>query len=223
MVQTDTVMPTEVAEGAAELQQISAAEHLPELALRPVQLLGSAFNTYIIYESGDVLCLCDQHAMHERIIFDRLMVAYQEGGIAQTLLIPQAVQLTYREYGTFMEHRALLSAAGFDAEEFGEQTVKLYTVPMMLGQPQAEHCFQEALDQLATTGVLSDDQRVERIIQSACKHAVKGGERLNEASLIALVRGVLEGNVTPTCPHGRPLMLQLTRNELEKRFQRIPG
>ncbi len=228
-VLTDSEVPTGDAQGekepaeATEPQQLSAAEHLPELALRPVQLLGSAFNTYIIYESGDVLCLCDQHAMHERIIFDRLMAAYQEGGIAQTLMIPQAVQLTYREYGTFLEHQALLSSAGFDAEDFGEQAVKLYTVPVMLGQPQAEHCFQEALDQLATTGALSDDQRVERIIQSACKHAVKGGERLSEASLIALVRAVLEGNVVPTCPHGRPLMLQLTRNELEKRFQRIPG
>ncbi|NLX43928.1 MAG: DNA mismatch repair protein MutL, partial [Chloroflexi bacterium] len=99
----------------------------------------------------------------------------------------------------------------------------LRTVPMMLGQPQAESSFREALDELAATGALSDDKRVEKIIMASCKQAVKGGERLPDEALIALVRGVLEGNVTPTCPHGRPLMMQLTRTELEKRFQRIPG
>jgi DNA mismatch repair protein MutL len=207
----------------AEPEQLHAAEHVPELALTPVRLIGAAFNTYILYESGDTICLCDQHAMHERLMFDRLMKAYDTGAIAQTLLLPQAVELSYREYGSFVEHRELLSQAGFDAEDFGEQTVRLRTVPMMLGQPQAESSFREALDELAATGALSDDKRLEKIIMASCKQAVKGGERLPDEALIALVRGVLEGNVTPTCPHGRPLMMQLTRTELEKRFQRIPG
>ena len=206
-----------------EAEQLHAAEMVEELALRPVRLIGAAFNTYILYESGDVVCLCDQHAMHERIMFDRLMKAYEGGAIAQTLMIPQAVRLSYREYGTFQEHQALLAEAGFDAEDFGEQTVKLHSVPVMLGTPQAEGCFQEALEELAYAGSLSEQKRVERIMQAACKHAVKGGERLPDEVLTALVRDVLEGNVTPTCPHGRPLMLQLTRTELEKRFQRIPG
>jgi DNA mismatch repair protein MutL len=160
--------------------------------------------------------------MHERLLFDRLMQAYQGGSVAQTLLMPQAVQLSYREYGTFLEHQALLAAAGFDAEDFGQQTVKLHTVPMSLGQPEAPGAFQEALEDLASVGSMSDDKRVEKIMQAACKHAVKGGERLPDGTLLTLVRDVLDGNVTPTCPHGRPLMLQLTRTELEKRFQRIP-
>lgn len=204
-------------------EQINAGAHLSELGLRPVRLIGAAFSTYILYESGDTICLCDQHAMHERLLFDRLMHAYQGGSVSQTLLMPQAVELSYREYGTFLENQALLAAAGFDAEDFGRQTVKLHTVPMSLGQPESPGAFQEALEDLASIGSLSDDKRVEKIIQAACKHAVKGGERLPDDALLALVRGVLEGNVTPTCPHGRPLMLQLTRTELEKRFQRIPG
>jgi len=203
-------------------KQLNAGEHLPELALRHVRLIGVAFNTYILYESGDTICLCDQHAMHERLVFDRLMQAYQGGSVAQTLLLPQAVQLSYREYGTFLEHQALLASAGFDAEDFGQQTVKLHTVPMSLGQPEAPSAFQEALEDLASSGSMSDVKRVEKIMQAACKHAVKGGERLPDETLLTLVRDVLDGNVTPTCPHGRPLMLQLTRIELEKRFQRIP-
>jgi len=213
----------EVSPPAAEPEQVHAAEHVAELALTPVRLIGAAFNTYILYESGDTICLCDQHAMHERLMFDRLMKAYDTGAIAQLLLLPQAVALSYREYGSFVEHRELLAQAGYDAEDFGEQTVRLRSVPIMLGQPQAERSFREALDELAATGALSDDKRVEKIIMASCKQAVKGGERLPDEALIALVRGVLDGNVTPTCPHGRPLMMQLTRTELEKRFQRIPG
>ena len=213
----------EVSPPAAEPEQVHAAEHVAELALTPVRLIGAAFNTYILYESGDTICLCDQHAMHERLMFDRLMKAYDTGAIAQLLLLPQAVALSYREYGSFVEHRELLAQAGYDAEDFGEQTVRLRSVPIMLGQPQAERSFREALDELAATGALSDDKRVEKIIMASCKQAVKGGERLPDEAMIALVRGVLEGNVTPTCPHGRPLMMQLTRTELEKRFQRIPG
>ena len=206
-----------------EPEQVTAAEHLPQLSARPVRLIGSAFNTYILFESGDTVCLCDQHAMHERLMFDRLMKAYDSGAIAQTLMVPRVIQLSYREYGSFLEYQALLAAAGYEAEDFGDQSVRLHSVPMTLGQPQAEGGFKEALEDLISSGSLNDDKRVEKIITASCKHAVKGGERLSNEELISLVRGVLDGNVHPTCPHGRPLMMQLTRNELEKRFQRIPN
>ena len=156
-------------------------------------------------------------------MFDRLMKAYDSGAIAQTLMVPRVIQLSYREYGSFLEYQALLAAAGYEAEDFGDQSVRLHSVPMTLGQPQAEGSFKEALEDLISSGSLNDDKRVEKIITASCKHAVKGGERLSNEELISLVRGVLDGNVHPTCPHGRPLMMQLTRNELEKRFQRIPN
>lgn len=215
--------PETTAVPAPEPEQVTAAEHLPQLNIRPVRLIGAAFNTYILFESGDTVCLCDQHAMHERLMFDRLMKAYDSGAIAQTLMVPRVIQLSYREYGSFLEYQALLAAAGYEAEDFGDQSVRLHSVPMTLGQPQAEGGFKEALEDLISSGSLNDDKRVEKIITASCKHAVKGGERLSNEELISLVRGVLDGNVHPTCPHGRPLMMQLTRNELEKRFQRIPN
>ena len=215
--------PQSPAAPVKEPEQVTAAEHLPQLSARPVRLIGAAFNTYILFESGDTVCLCDQHAMHERLMFDRLMKAYDSGAIAQTLMVPRVIQLSYREYGSFLEYQALLAAAGYEAEDFGDQSVRLHSVPMTLGQPQAEGSFKEALEDLISAGSLNDDKRVEKIITASCKHAVKGGERLSNEELISLVRGVLDGNVHPTCPHGRPLMMQLTRTELEKRFQRIPN
>lgn len=217
----EPMIAPEVSVPAAEPQQVSAAAYVPELARVPVRMIGEAFRTFILFESGDTLILCDQHALHERLLFDRMLAAYESGGAAQMLLTPRAVTLSYREYGTFLEHQALLADAGFDAEDFGEQTVRLHSVPLSMGEPQAESAFRDALDDLATTGALSDRQHVERILMTACRQAVRSGEKLPDAALTALVVDMLEGNVTPTCPHGRPLMLSLTRAELDKRFGRI--
>ena len=121
----------------------------------------------------------------------------------------------------FEENRDALEKAGFDLAPFGNGTVQLRGVPIVLGQPQAESCLLEALDELMENPSLPPADRTSRVIQMACKHAVKGGERLPEESVKQLIRDVIEQKVTPTCPHGRPLMVQITRNELEKRFRRI--
>ena len=99
--------------------------------------------------------------------------------------------------------------------------MQLRGVPIILGQPQAEKCLLDALDELMENPSSTPADRTSRIIQMACKHAVKGGERLPEESVKQLIRDVIDQKVTPTCPHGRPLMVQITRTELEKRFRRI--
>lgn len=209
--------PVPVAPEKTEQQQMDA----PELQAKNVRLIGVAFLTYILFEEGDTLYLCDQHALHERLLFEQLQKAYDTGTIAQMLLVPKAVQLSYREYGTFLEHQALLASIGFDAEDFGEQSVRLHALPLILGEPEAEKSFRDALDILEATGGYQDDKRFARLLQSACKHAVKGGERLPMEALQGLVEDMLSRDVMPTCPHGRPLLIQITRQELEKRFGRV--
>lgn len=210
---------------AAPVQQAVSPEQqqmdAPVLKAKNVRLIGVAFFTYILFEEGDTLYLCDQHALHERLLFERLQKAYDTGTIAQMLLTPKAVQLSYREYGTFLEHQALLASIGFDAEDFGEQSVRLHALPLILGEPEAESSFRDALDILEATGGYQDDKRFARLLQSACKHAVKGGERLPAEALQGLVEDMLGRDVIPTCPHGRPLLIQLTKQELDKRFGRI--
>ncbi len=187
----------------------------------PLRILGVAFNTYIVMEYGDLLILSDQHAVHERLLYEKFMRETAAAPASQALLIPLVVTLSRAEYACFEENQEALMKAGFDLSPFGEDAVQLRGVPIVLGQPQAESCLRDALDELADNPNAAPADRTGRVIQMACKHAVKGGERLPEESVIQLIRDVIEQKVTPTCPHGRPLMVQLTRNELEKRFRRI--
>ena len=184
-------------------------------------ILGTAFSTYIIVEAGDRLLLCDQHAIHERLLYEEFMREAGDEPPIQTLLIPLVISLTAREYAVCADNLEALYAAGFDAEPVSDRSVVLRGLPMILGEPQAERCFRDALDELALRGSISHTEKVQRLIQTACKHAVKGGEALDAASERELVERMLREDIRLTCPHGRPLMIQLTRGDIEKRFKRI--
>ncbi|MBR5111199.1 MAG: DNA mismatch repair endonuclease MutL [Clostridia bacterium] len=188
---------------------------------KPIRVLGVAFNTYIVMEYGDLLILSDQHAVHERLLYEKFMRETAAAPASQAMLIPQIINLSPAEYACFTENQETLLKAGFDLSPFGDNAVQLHGVPIILGQPQAEGCLREALDELMENPSAAPADRTGRVIQMACKHAVKGGERLPEDSVIQLIRDVIDQKVTPTCPHGRPLMVQLTRAELDKRFRRI--
>ncbi len=185
------------------------------------RLLGALFHTYILIEYQDKLLLCDQHAAHERLLFDKLMKDLKDTCASQTFLFPLVFNLSHSDYITFIENQEVLQQSGFDVEPFGDQTVKLLGVPIVLGEPEAEACFMETLDNLRVLKGQKADKRTEKIMQMACKHAVKGGEKLSDDALLSLVSAILEGHVKPTCPHGRPLIITLTKTELEKRFKRI--
>ena len=205
----------------AEIQQTQAPVVEQQFNQTPIRILGVAFNTYILMEYGDLLILSDQHAVHERLLYEKFMKETATAPASQSMLIPMAVHLSRAEYACYEENEEALLKAGFDLSPFGDDTVKLRGVPIILGQPQAEKCLLDALDELMENPSSTPADRTSRIIQMACKHAVKGGERLPEESVKQLIRDVIDQKVTPTCPHGRPLMVQITRTELEKRFRRI--
>ena len=184
-------------------------------------ILGTAFSTYIIVEAGDRLLLCDQHAIHERLLYEGFMREAGDEPPIQTLLIPIVITLSAREYTVCADNLEALYRAGFDAEPVSDSSVVLRGLPLILGEPQAERCFRDALDELALRGGISQTEKIQRLIQTACKHAVKGGENLDAASIRELVERMLREDIRLTCPHGRPLMIQLTRGDIEKRFKRI--
>ena len=204
-----------------EVQQMEQPMVEQQFRQKPIRVLGVAFNTYIIMEYGDLLILSDQHAVHERLLYEKFMKETAAAPASQAMLIPQVINLSPQEYACFEENQETLMQAGFDLSPFGDTSVQLRGVPIILGQPQAESCLREALDELMDNPSATPADRTSRVIQMACKHAVKGGERLPEDSVVQLIRDVIDQKVTPTCPHGRPLMVQLTHAELDKRFRRI--
>ncbi|MBR3494596.1 MAG: DNA mismatch repair endonuclease MutL [Clostridia bacterium] len=189
---------------------------------KPLRILGVLFKTYILVEYADHLLMIDQHAVHERLLFDRMMRESGTVQAGQELLIPQIVSVTQREQLVLQENRELLEGIGFALEPFGEQEISVRRIPMILGEPQTAAFLHEVLDQLSgePRGFTLEKRRT-LILQSACKHAVKGGETLSEEDIRSLVEQMLELHVTPTCPHGRPLVVAISHTELDKRFKRI--
>jgi len=200
-------------------EQVSS--FLPE-APRPLRLIGTVFNTYILVEYEDHLLMIDQHAVHERLLFDRMMKLYDTQRAGQELLIPLIVNVTRREQELLEDNRDLLQKLGLVVEPFGDQEVSVRSIPMLLGQPQTASFLHEMLDQLESErGTVTLEKRRAAILQTACKHAIKGGDSLDEASIRELVSRMVDEKVTPTCPHGRPLVVSLSHAELDKRFRRI--
>jgi len=206
-----------------KIEEISLMDH-PDLKKQPlpVKTIGVVFNTFILAEYQNQLLLIDQHAVHERLLYDKMMKAYDQHAATQTLLVPQIIELTHREMELLTNYSEALRQAGFDVDVFDNTSAMLRGVPMILGTPQAKSTLMDILDQLDGLRTLNTlEKRRNAILQMACKKAVKGGDALSQMEVEDLVRQMDEKGVTPTCPHGRPLVISITHTELDKRFRRI--
>lgn len=195
----------------------------PEEAAAVPRLVGIVFDTYWIFETGDRLLWLDQHAAHERILYDRFMKRYDGEQISQQLLSPQLVQLSGRDMALFEEIRPYLEKAGFQAEAFDERSVAVHAIPTLFGENgNPRELFLEALDQWQQgRGEKTSDRMRSQVAQMACKHAIKGGDKLNQQEIQGFLKEMLQSQSMPTCPHGRPIVIETTRYALEKRFKRI--
>lgn len=186
-----------------------------------VRVIGVVFRTYILMEYKDQLILCDQHAAHERVLYERLLRETRQGPASQGLLIPLAVRVSHTQMAAFEENREVLAGLGFDLTPFGDDTLQLRGVPVVLGAPEASGCLTDTLDELAQYGRLDSYEKTLRIASTACRHAVKGGETVPPEELSWLIGQIMDGDMPPTCPHGRPLMITLSHTDLDRRFRRI--
>lgn len=195
----------------------------PEEAAAVSRLVGIVFDTYWIFETGDRLLWLDQHAAHERILYDRFMKRYDGEQISQRLLSPQLVQLSGRDMALFEEIQPYLEKAGFQAEAFDERSVAVHAIPTLFGENgDPKELFLEALDQWQQgRGEKTSDRMRSQVAQMACKHAIKGGDKLNQQEIQGFLKEMLQSQSMPTCPHGRPIVVETTRYALEKRFKRI--
>ena len=205
-------------------EQIRLAEvETKEEAAAVPRLVGIVFDTYWIFETGDRLLWLDQHAAHERILYDRFMKRYDGEQISQRLLSPQLVQLSGRDMALFEEIQPYLEKAGFQAEAFDERSVAVHAIPTLFGENgDPKELFLEALDQWQQgRGEKTSDRMRSQVAQMACKHAIKGGDKLNPQEIQGFLKEMLQSQSMPTCPHGRPIVVETTRYALEKRFKRI--
>jgi len=186
----------------------------------PWRFVGELYNSYIIVEQGEDAYLIDKHAAHERILFEKLK-ANQEAISSQSLLSPVACRLSAEEASILLANKALLEELGFEAEEFGENTLLLRQIPMDLGVEQAQETLEQmAADLLNGRREKRDSVRDEVLHTVACKAAIKAGWQTSEKELKALAAQVMARDDLKHCPHGRPICITLSKKQLEKQFKR---
>lgn len=209
-------------------QSISSDAPLNSVAGRPLQD-GPAeraiqlHNAYLVAETEDGLLLVDQHALHERILFERLKEKVARGSIeSQPLLIPEPVELSPIEAGTLLDHAATLASAGVVVEEFGPRVVLLRAYPAMLRRLAPKELLQDIVKHLERSDRAPDAAMVlEKLLHMlACKAAVKAGDPLTREEISDLLAQRHLVDDSHHCPHGRPTVLKLSLADLEKQFRR---
>lgn len=183
------------------------------------RLAGELFDTYVIVEQGDTAYLIDKHAAHERMNFDRMRAADWKP-MSQLLLTPQVLHLAPEECGVLLEQMGLLEQFGFAVEPFGGDEVLVREAPNDLSADQIEPALEEIASKLLLTGTADPAAVRDEVLHTmACKAAIKGGWKNDQAELEVVARAVMSGQVK-YCPHGRPVAIELSRQQLEKQFKR---
>lgn len=179
---------------------------------------------YIVVESADGIEVIDQHALHERVLYERLKAGVAAEGLeVQPLLVPERIDLAPAELELVGEHAETLRRAGMRVEAFGGSTVIVTSKPVLAGSVPAAAIVREVLDRLATTSAAGGDEGmlVDEVLHGlACRAAIKAGDRLSQAEVDALVRDRRAVQESHHCPHGRPTSLTLSRQDLDRQFRR---
>lgn len=187
----------------------------------PYRVIGVLFKTYILLECEDAFLLIDQHAAHERLRYDALAKAVEEGVASQRLLTPQIVRVSAREMTLVEENMDALTAAGYDISPIGERDLQIRAVPHIHGHAELTPRFMDVISSLSGLGSAALEARRDEILQAACKGAVKAGDALSDSEIKALLSQMEASGAPPTCPHGRPVIKTFSRREIERMFRRI--
>ncbi|MDX2227662.1 MAG: DNA mismatch repair endonuclease MutL [Verrucomicrobiae bacterium] len=190
-----------------------------------MRLLGVLNRLYILAECVDGLILIDQHAAHERVMFEKLLARLEsEPARTQGLLIPETVELPPRDFAMLQENAEVLGALGIQFSEFGRNTVLVDGLPPWLSKRKPSLVLRDLIDSLREQGgQMARERRFkeEQVVRAACRASVKANDGLTPAEAETLLRQLVECRQPYTCPHGRPTMILLTHAELEKKFGRI--
>ena len=202
---------------------ISVFEQREEYKKPIYKFIGIAFNTYIIIEMDKEMYIIDQHAAHERIMYEKVKKNYysESSKDSQMLLLPDVITLTHKEMEIAKDNMDLFKNAGFSLEEFGENTIKLTGVPTVCLDIDNKELFLETLDEINTIARTAKQEKEERFIATvACKAAVKANMVLDKVEVENLMDKLLELPNPFTCPHGRPTAIKMSKYDIERKFAR---
>jgi DNA mismatch repair protein MutL len=181
-------------------------------------------NTYLIVETTDGMLVIDQHALHERVLFEEIKERIRQGTLdVQQMLIPEPVELAADQAAVLLEHRQALAELGLGVEDFGGNTVIVTRYPALLGRRHPADILKRVVDHLMSKERLPTREQLLADLMSlmACHAAVRSGDPLTPEEIAALVEMRHLSNDTHHCPHGRPTALLFTRQELDRQFRRI--
>jgi len=214
---------TQNAQDIATLGNTSMFDGIEEYQKPTYKFIGIVFNTYIIIEIDKEMYIIDQHAAHERILYEKVKANYynDEAKDSQLMLLPDIITLSHKEMEIAKDNMQMFRKAGFMVEEFGENTLKLTGVPEMCLDLETKEMFLETLDEINTVSRTAKQEIEERFIATvACKAAVKANMALTKEEVDALMDKLLALPNPFTCPHGRPTAIKMSKYDIERKFAR---
>jgi DNA mismatch repair protein MutL len=209
--------------GTADDVRAVQREHNKPVPQQQFEIIGVLNKLYVLMENADGLVLVDQHAAHERILFEELRRRMEEQGVpTQRLLLPQTFDVPPRDADWIERNLSILQRMGIGIESFGPDNFKIDSLPSFLNVSDAAQFMRKVIDDLKGAGNSASALRLgeETIAKTVCRHAVKANDPLRYPEVEKLIRDLLDCDLPYCCPHGRPTMIQISLAELEKKFGR---
>ena len=202
-------------------EQSSILNMIDEQLENPFKVVGQIFNTYLVVESDGMVYFIDQHACHERLIYDKLLKEVNDNSVnVQYMLIPFILECSNIQYDYILSIKDNLKELGFDIEEFGGLSFKINSVPHLLNEINLAVFFDNLFSERSAFSMKNADLIRDKLAQKACKSAIKAGAVLDNNQIKSLLCSMKDG-VPLQCPHGRPAVLTYTRRDFDKLFKRI--
>ncbi|AKL95386.1 DNA mismatch repair protein MutL [Clostridium aceticum] len=204
-----------------ELHLETTQENFLGSLLNNYKVIGQLFDTYVIIEKDLCMYLIDQHAAHERLVYNKMLQAFHRDQVpTQSLLAPNVLELSHEDFLFITQYIDGFKKLGFNIEIFGNNTILIREVPLIMGTPRDFDFILKIIDELKQDH-LNEDYFNETIIRKSCREAIKAMDKLHVSEINALIKDLSTIKPPLTCPHGRPILLSLTKYEIEKHFKRI--
>lgn len=206
-----------------QLKLFERPELLKEQNKKSIKIIGQVFDTYWIIEFENNMYIIDQHAAHEKVLFERFMKRYKEHTIhTQYISPPEIIKVSLQEDNILKEHMSEFNKFGYEIESFGGDEYVISGIPADFAGASPKDLLLEILDDMSGAGVkITPDSIKDRIATMSCKAAVKGNNKLSYAEARELIDELMELDNPYNCPHGRPTLITISKYELEKKFKRI--